>query len=79
MNFRSKSYTRLLSREQHFRVSIPVDCECEYCDEKLLQVGYGLEEGKKEVPLYRCSSCEYVEIIVNDNSNAVIKKVVKSY
>ena len=56
-----------------------MDCECEYCDEKLLQVGYGLEEGKKEVPLYRCSSCEYVEVIVNDNSNAVIKKVVKSY
>ena len=76
---KTKNYTRLLSREQHFKVSVPVDCNCEYCDEKLLQVGYGLEEGKNEVPLYRCSSCEYVEIIVNDNANAIIKKVVIFY
>jgi Zn finger protein HypA/HybF involved in hydrogenase expression len=77
--FKSKNYTRLISREKHFQVSKPSECKCDYCEENLLQVGYGYEEGKTEVPLYRCSTCEYVEVIVNDNSNAVIKKVEKMY
>lgn len=72
--------TRILSREKLFNHSIATNCTCEYCDEKkLLQIGIGIEEGGQEVPLFRCSECEYFEIIVNDNRNAVIKKVVKFY
>jgi hypothetical protein len=74
-----RNETRLLNREHLFGHSKATNCECDICGEKLLQIGIGWEEGTVEVPLYRCSECKYYEIIVNDNNNAVIKKVTKLY